>query len=99
MFPAAAIKIWRRWRDMSEREASSMVATRSSEQLKASRRISTRFAELAKKGELGIVAYVTAGDPSLEASEKIVLAATDAGADGIETGVPFSEAFAGGPGC
>src|ERR1700735_265225 len=98
MFPAAAIKIWRRWRDMSEREASSMVATRLSEQLKASRRISTRFAELAKKGELGIVAYVTAGDPSLEASEKIVLAAAGAGAGGIELGVRFSDPVAEGAG-
>ncbi len=45
-------------------------------------------------GELGIVAYITAGDPSLEASEKIVLAAAEAGADVIELGVPFSD-----PGC
>jgi tryptophan synthase alpha chain len=60
-------------------------------------RIASRFAELAKRGELGIVAYVTAGDPSLAASEKIVLAAAEAGADAIELGVPFSDPVADGP--
>jgi tryptophan synthase alpha chain len=43
------------------------------------------------------VAYITAGDPSLEASEKIVLAAAGAGADVIELGVPFSDPVADGP--
>ena len=46
---------------------------------------------------MGIVAYITAGDPSLEASEKIVLAAAEAGADVIELGVPFSDPVADGP--
>ena len=60
-------------------------------------RISRRFRELAKAGELGLVAYITAGDPSLDASEKIVLAAAEAGADVIELGVPFSDPVADGP--
>lgn len=64
---------------------------------RATRRISARFAQLAKAGELGIVAYITAGDPSLAASEKIVLAAAEAGADVIELGVPFSDPVADGP--
>jgi tryptophan synthase alpha chain len=64
---------------------------------KSTRRITARFAELSSSGELGIVAYITAGDPSLEASEKIVLAAADAGADVIELGVPFSDPVADGP--
>jgi tryptophan synthase alpha chain len=64
---------------------------------KSSRRIAARFAELSASGELGIVAYITAGDPSLEASEKIVLAAAKAGADVIELGVPFSDPVADGP--
>jgi len=46
---------------------------------------------------MGLVAYVTAGDPSLEAAEKIVLAAAEAGADVIELGVPFSDPVADGP--
>ncbi|HXW62181.1 MAG TPA: tryptophan synthase subunit alpha [Candidatus Acidoferrales bacterium] len=49
------------------------------------------------RGELGLIAYVTAGDPSLDASEKIVLAAAEAGADVIELGVPFSDPVADGP--
>jgi len=60
-------------------------------------RISRRFAELARAGELGLVAYITAGDPSLDATRQIVLAAADAGADVIELGVPFSDPLADGP--
>jgi tryptophan synthase alpha chain len=63
----------------------------------ASGRIAARFRELAERGEMGLVAYITAGDPSLEASEKIVLAADEAGADVIELGVPFSDPVADGP--
>ncbi len=64
---------------------------------KSEGRISRRFRELAAAGELGLVAYVTAGDPSLDATEKIVLAAAEAGADVIELGVPFSDPVADGP--
>jgi len=60
-------------------------------------RITRRFQRLADRGELGLVAYVTAGDPSLEGSEKIILAAAEAGADVIELGVPFSDPVADGP--
>jgi len=64
---------------------------------KADGRIARRFRERADAGELGLVAYITAGDPSLAASEKIVLAAAEAGADVIELGVPFSDPVADGP--
>jgi tryptophan synthase alpha chain len=60
-------------------------------------RIAARFRELAKRGEMALVAYITAGDPSLEASEEIVLAAAEAGADVVELGVPFSDPVADGP--
>src|SRR6266704_2672469 len=59
-------------------------------------RISKRFAELRTSGELGIVAYITAGDPSLDATLKFVLALDEAGADVIELGVPFSDPLADG---
>jgi tryptophan synthase alpha chain len=60
-------------------------------------RISRRFAELRAAGELGIVAYITAGDPSLDATHKFVLALAAAGTDVIELGVPFSDPLADGP--
>jgi tryptophan synthase alpha chain len=60
-------------------------------------RITRRFDELRRAGELGLVAYLTAGDPTLEATERIVLALAEAGADVIELGVPFSDPLADGP--
>ena len=46
---------------------------------------------------MGLVAFITAGDPSLAATESFVLALADAGADVIELGVPFSDPVADGP--
>ncbi len=60
-------------------------------------RIQQRFAALREAGELGIVAYLTAGDPSLDATLEFVLALADAGADVMELGVPFSDPLADGP--
>lgn len=62
-----------------------------------STRISRRFAALREAGELGIVAYITAGDPALAATHKFVLALAEAGADVIELGIPFSDPLADGP--
>jgi tryptophan synthase alpha chain len=60
-------------------------------------RIARRFDELRRAGELGIVAYLTAGHPELEATERFVLALAEAGADVVELGVPFSDPIADGP--
>jgi len=42
-------------------------------------RIQERFRGLREAGELGVVAYITAGDPSLDATLKFVLALAEAG--------------------
>jgi len=45
----------------------------------------------------GLVVYLTAGDPSIEATRAIAVAAIDAGAAVIELGVPFSDPLGDGP--
>ena len=60
-------------------------------------RISHRFAALRASGEMGIIAYITAGDPSFAATQKFVVAMAEAGVDVIELGVPFSDPLADGP--
>jgi tryptophan synthase alpha chain len=45
----------------------------------------------------GLVVYLTAGDPSVDATYDIALAAIDNGAQVIELGVPFSDPLADGP--
>jgi tryptophan synthase alpha chain len=44
-----------------------------------------------------LVAYITCGDPNLQVSLEVVLAAIDAGAEVVELGVPFSDPVADGP--
>jgi tryptophan synthase alpha chain len=43
------------------------------------------------------IAFVTGGDPSIESSERYILAMIEAGADLIEIGIPFSDPIAEGP--
>ncbi len=60
-------------------------------------RIGRRFETLRRNKEMGLVAFLTAGDPSLAGTEALVLALAEAGADVIELGVPFSDPVADGP--
>lgn len=60
-------------------------------------RIDRKFALLKEKGEKALIPFVTAGDPDLETTEKLVLAMLGAGADLVEIGVPFSDPVAEGP--
>jgi tryptophan synthase alpha chain len=62
-----------------------------------STRITRRFEELRRTGQMGLVAFITAGDPTLAATASLVLALAEAGADVIELGVPFSDPVADGP--
>src|SRR5581483_6897151 len=60
-------------------------------------RIDATFARLAEKGEKALIAYLMAGDPSLQETEHLVLELEKGGADLIELGVPFSDPIADGP--
>jgi len=59
-------------------------------------RIDRKFAELRHRGEAGFMAYITAGDPTLEATAELVPALAEAGVDFVELGVPFSDPLADG---
>lgn len=61
------------------------------------RRIEKSFAELKKRGEKALVAYITAGYPDLETTRALIPALVKAGVDILEVGVPFSDPTADGP--
>ena len=60
-------------------------------------RIAKRFAKLKQEGRAGLVTFITAGDPDLATSAKILAGLPKAGADVIELGMPFSDPMADGP--
>lgn len=60
-------------------------------------RITEQFNRLKTENRQGFIPYITAGDPDLATTEKLILALADAGADIIELGVPFSDPMADGP--
>ncbi|MCG3777820.1 MAG: Tryptophan synthase alpha chain [Nitrospira sp.] len=60
-------------------------------------RLDRTFTALKQQGEKALIAYVMAGDPSLQVTEELVVALEEAGADVIELGVPFSDPIADGP--
>ena len=56
----------------------------------------SRVEQVFAKGK-ALIPFITAGDPDLETTEKLVLAMARAGADLIELGIPFSDPVAEGP--
>ncbi len=60
-------------------------------------RIDRTFAGLRAKNEVGLVTYITAGDPGLERSADLLMCLDGAGVDLLEVGVPFSDPLADGP--
>ncbi len=60
-------------------------------------RIEQKFVELKRKKKKAFIAFITAGDPSLSVTQKMVLAFEKAGVDIVELGVPFSDPVADGP--
>lgn len=60
-------------------------------------RIDDAFNTLKQQGKKGIVPFVTAGDPDLATTERLLVELSQAGATLIELGVPFSDPMADGP--
>src|SRR5438876_8026757 len=59
-------------------------------------RIGEKFGELKRSGRGGFIPFITAGDPDLATTERLLIELAKAGADIIELGVPFSDPVADG---
>ena len=60
-------------------------------------RIREKFEAIKREGRPGLLVYLTTGFPDLEATLELVPALAEAGADGIEFSIPFSDPLADGP--
>ena len=60
-------------------------------------RIEEAFKKLRSNNRKALITYVTAGDPNITVSKKIIFQLIESGADIIELGVPFSDPTADGP--
>lgn len=60
-------------------------------------KLANQLKMLKKNGEKGLIPFITAGDPDLTVTEKLMVVLAENGADAIELGVPFSDPLADGP--
>src|SRR3989337_808086 len=60
-------------------------------------RITRLFEKLKEQKKKGFIAFVTAGDPDIGTTKKIIRQLERSGADLIELGIPFSDPMADGP--
>ena len=60
-------------------------------------RIADGFTDLKRAGKKGFIPFITAGDPNLATTEKLLVTLAQSGATLIELGVPFSDPMADGP--
>ena len=60
-------------------------------------RIDRRFSELRDEGRAALVTFLTAGDPDYDTALAILNAVSQAGADVVELGMPFTDPMADGP--
>jgi len=67
------------------------------DEIKIMNRINETFERLKAEGKTAFIPYVTAGDPDIWTTKRIVHALADAGSDIIELGIPFSDPLADGP--
>ncbi len=60
-------------------------------------RITRKFSQLESENRKAFIAFLTAGDPDYETSERLIFRLPKAGVDVIEIGMPFSDPMADGP--
>jgi tryptophan synthase alpha chain len=60
-------------------------------------RIAETFAKLKREGHKGFIPFITAGDPDLATTLKLIIELARAGSTLIELGIPFSDPMADGP--
>ena len=60
-------------------------------------RIKKKFEDLSQNNRRALIPFITAGDPNLEVTLKLMSALVDSGSDIIELGIPFSDPIADGP--
>ena len=60
-------------------------------------RIADVFTNLKREGKKGFIPFITAGDPDLATTEKLLITLAQSGATLIELGVPFTDPMADGP--